>query len=150
MVQGDGEVADRRSNGGRGRGRGDDAGSDVAVTLAVTLADGLVETENRRRYHIALLMIRQWSCQRGLRYAVGATRGRGLTSASDRYRTLSFRRRGRSDIHVNRWMKSARSDGRRADNLSGRYGIGRALKNYFSRDLCPARPLEIFANCMVF
>ena len=52
-----------------------DGGTDVAMMLAVTLAGGLVETGNRRRYHIAPLMIRKGVYQRGLRYAVGATRG---------------------------------------------------------------------------
>jgi len=118
-----------------------DGGADAAMTLAVTLAGGLVETGNRRRYHITPLMIRKGICQRALRYAVGAMRGRGLTSASNRYLTLSFGRRGRSDIHEIRWMKSARSNGRRTDNLSGRYGIGRVIKNNFPWDLCPAGPL---------
>ena len=77
------------------RGRGDDAGSDAPLTLA------------DRWRNIGPLMLRKGICQRGLRYDLGATRGPGLTSASDRYRTISFGRRGRSDIHVNRRMKSA-------------------------------------------
>jgi hypothetical protein len=146
VVHGDGEVADRWSNGGRGRGRGDD----VAVMLAVTLAGGLAETGNRRRYDIAPLFIRKWSCQRGLRYAVGATRGRGLTSPSDRYRKVIYRRRGRSDMHVGRWMKGARSDGRRVNNLSGRYSVGRAIKYLFFMKFVPGGTLEHWRICIVF
>ena len=97
----------RWQTGGAMADGGADAAMTLAVALAVTLARGLVEAGNRRRYHIAPLMIRKGICQRGLRYAVGATRGRGLTLASDKYRTLSFGRRGRSDIHESRWMKSA-------------------------------------------
>ena len=135
-------MADRWSNGRRGRGRSDD----VAVMLAVMLAGGLAETGNRRRYDIAPLLIRKWSCHRGLRYAVGATRGRGLTSPSDRYRKLTYGRRGRSDIHVSRRMKGARSDGRRVNDLSGRYRVGRVIKYVFFMGFVPGGTFRISAN----
>ena len=50
-----------------------------------------------------------------------ATRGRGLTSPSDRFRALMFRRRGWSDIAVGRRMGGPRSDGRRAAEVMDRY-----------------------------
>ena len=76
-------------------GRGDDAGSEAALTLA------------DRWRNIRPLMLQKGICQRGLRCDLGATRGPGLTSASDRYQTISFGRRGRSDILVSRRMKRA-------------------------------------------
>jgi hypothetical protein len=42
-----------------------------------------------------------------------------VTSSSDRYRTISVGHRGPSEIHEDRWISSARSDGCRAGNMHG-------------------------------
>lgn len=81
---------------------------------------------------------------------MGVTRGRGLTSPSDRYRKVTYGRRGRSDMHVGHWMKGARSDGRRVNDLSGRYSVGQAIKYVFFMKFVPGGTLEYWRICMVF
>lgn len=101
---------------GRGRGRAADTGGERALTSADRWRD------------IGPPPIRRRICQRGLRWILEATRGPRMTSASDRYRTISSGRRGRSEIYVDRWIRKAWSDGYRARDLHGGYDHRAGIK----------------------